>query len=330
MIDQFANPQVLWLLAVLIPALTAYYIYRTRQGGASVRLSSVEGLDTRRSVVYYLRHLPFALRLGALALLVVALARPQTVETSSLSNTEGIDIVLALDISGSMLARDFQPDRFQAAKQISSHFITDRPTDRIGLVVFAGEAFTQAPLTGDHTSLVNLLQAVQMGFVDDGTAIGNGLATAVNRLKESDAKSKVVVLLTDGVNNAGQIDPMTAAGIAQEYGIRVYTVGVGSQGYAPFPAYDPWGNVVFQQQKVEIDEKLLQEIAAATDGRYFRATDNNSLGAIYNEINRLEKTKVEIENVTRTREVYHLFLLWALLLLMLETTARYVVFKQIP
>lgn len=330
MIDQFENPQILWLLAVLLPALTAYYIYRTRQGGASVRLSSVEGLATRRSIAYYLRHLPFALRLGALTLLVFALARPQQVESSSLSNTEGIDIVLALDVSGSMLARDFQPDRFQAAKEISSRFITDRPTDRIGLVVFAGEAFTQAPLTGDHTSLINLLQAVQMGFIEDGTAIGNGLATAVNRLKESDATSKVIVLLTDGVNNAGQIDPATASGIAKEYGIRVYTVGVGSEGYAPFPAYDAWGNMVFQQAKVEIDEALLRNIAADTDGRYFRATDNRSLDQVYSEINRLEKSKVEIENTTRTREAYHLFLLWALGLIVAEMGCRYFVFKQIP
>lgn len=330
MIDQFANPQIFWLLAVLLPLLTAYYIYRTRQGGASVRLSSVEGLETRRSVTYYLRHVPFAFRLGALTLLVFALARPQSVETSSLNNTEGIDIVLALDISGSMLARDFQPDRFQAAKELSSRFISNRPTDRIGLVVFAGEAFTQSPLTGDHTSLINLLQSVQMGFIEDGTAIGNGLATAVNRLKESDAKSKVIVLLTDGVNNAGQIDPATAASIAKEFGIRVYTVGVGSEGYAPFPAYDAWGNMVFQQAKVEIDEVLMRKIASDTDGQYFRATDNSSLDQVYQEINRLEKSKVEIENTTRTREVYHIFLLWALGLIGLEMVARYFVFKQIP
>ncbi|MEG0162375.1 MAG: VWA domain-containing protein [Mucinivorans sp.] len=331
MFTKFANPDLLWLL-VLLPLMVAYYIYRTRQGGAAVTISSIDGLGspTHHTATYYLRHLPFVLRLAIVALIIVAIARPQTSESVTNSNAEGIDVVVALDISGSMLARDFQPDRFNAAKEISANFITERPTDRIGLVVFAGEAFTQSPLTTDHVSLVNLLQGVQMGVIADGTAIGNGLATAVNRLKESDAKSKVIVLLTDGVNNSGQIDPAGAADIAKEYGIRVYTIGVGTEGYAPFPAYDAWGNIVFQNAKVEIDEALLTSIAHKTGGRYFRATDNTKLAEIYAEINKLEKTKVEVENFTKYAEVFHPFLLLALLLIIIEMGCRYFVFKQIP
>lgn len=328
--DKFANPDLLWLL-VLLPLMVAYYIYRTRQGGAAVRFSSIDNfVGIPKGITYYLRHIPFVMRLGAVALLIVAIARPERVETSSNSNAEGIDIMIALDISSSMLARDFKPDRFEAAKDISSKFILERPTDRVGLVIFAGEAFTQSPLTTDQVSLVNLLSSVQMGVIADGTAIGNGLATAVNRLKESQAKSKVIVLLTDGVNNSGQIDPMGAAEIAKEYGIRVYTIGVGTQGVAPYPTYDPWGNIIFQDAKVEIDEKLMQEIAQATGGRYFRATDNTKLAEIYAEINSLEKTKVEVENYTKYSEVFHPFLLLALILLLLEIACRYFVFKQLP
>lgn len=328
---KFANPDLLWLLSVL-PLMVAYYIYRTRQGGAAVTISSTDQLEgaSTRTAFFYLRHVPFLLRLAAVAMIIVAVARPQTVENLSNTNTEGIDIVVALDISGSMLARDFKPDRFNAAKEISGKFIIERPTDRIGLVVFAGEAFTQSPLTTDHVSLVNLLHGVQMGTIADGTAIGNGLATAVNRLKESDAKSKVIVLLTDGVNNSGQIDPMGAAEIAKEFGIRVYTIGVGTEGFAPFPAYDAWGNIVFQNAKVEIDEPLMRQIADMTGGRYFRATDNTKLAEIYAEINKLEKTRVEVENFTKYGEAFHPFLILALILVLLEMGCRYFVFKQIP
>lgn len=331
MFTKFANPDFLWLL-LLLPLMLAYYIYRTRQGGAAVTISSIDNLGqgSSKTLIYYLRHIPFLLRAAAVALVIVAIARPESVENISNSNAEGIDIVVALDISSSMLARDFKPDRFSAAKEISGNFIIERPTDRIGLVVFAGEAFTQSPLTTDHISLVNLLQNVQMGVISDGTAIGNGLATAVNRLKESEAKSKVIVLLTDGVNNSGQIDPAGAADIAKEYGIRVYTIGVGTEGYAPFPAYDAWGNIIFQDAKVEIDEPLLKGIAQNTGGRYFRATDNTKLSEIYAEINKLEKTRVEVENYTKYSEVFHPFLLLALLLLLLEIGCRYFVFKQIP
>jgi len=330
-IVRFENPGLLWSLAAIIPLMIAYYVFRTRQGRAAIQVSTIEGVGAgHRSARYWLRHIPFVLRLLVVSLLVVAIARPQSAENKTNINAEGIDIMIALDISSSMLARDFTPDRISASKDISTKFIIERPTDRIGLVVFAGESFTQSPLTTDHVSLVNLLNQVQSGMINDGTAIGNGLATAVNRLKESEMPSKVIILLTDGVNNSGQIDPMTAAEIAAEYGIRVYTVGVGTEGTAPFPAIDQWGQVVFQQARVEIDEKLLQTISDETGGKYFRATDNTKLAEIYAGINQLEKAKVEVENFTKYTEVFHPFLLAALALLLIEILCRYILFRQIP
>ena len=327
---QFASPYFLWLLAV-IPLMVVYYVWRTRQGGASIQVSTIDGVaKAPRTVRYYLRHLPFALRCAAVALLIVALARPQSVDEGSTSNTEGIDIVLAIDISTSMLAQDLQPDRIQAAKQVAGNFITDRPGDRIGLVAFAGEAFTQSPLTTDQGTLQTLLGRLRSGVVEDGTAIGNGLATAINRLRESDAKSKVIILLTDGVNNRGEIAPVMAAEIAKEQGIRVYTIGVGSRGTAPTPAIDMFGNMTFVQAKVEIDEKTLQEIADATGGRYFRATDNEKLRAIYDEINRLEKSKVEVADFTTYTEEYLRWVLAALALLAAEFLIRTLILKRIP
>ena len=327
---QFASPYFLWLLAV-IPLVVVYYVWRTRQGGASIQVSTIDGVaEAPRTVRYYLRHLPFALRCAAVALLIVALARPQSVDEGSTSNTEGIDIVLAIDISTSMLAQDLQPDRIQAAKQVAGNFITDRPGDRIGLVAFAGEAFTQSPLTTDQGTLQTLLGRLRSGVVEDGTAIGNGLATAINRLRESNAKSKVIILLTDGVNNQGQIAPMTAAEIAKAQGIRVYTIGVGTEGMAPYPAIDMFGNLTFVNQKVEIDEKVLKAISDMTGGRYFRATDNAKLQSIYDEINQLEKSKIEVmEHIS-----YHeLFLTWALAalgLLFAEFLLSNLVLKRIP
>ena len=328
----FASPYYLWLLSALVPMI-AYYVWRTLQGGASIQISSVEGVvRAPKTVRYWLRHLPFVLRLAALALLIVALARPQDVERLSRTNTEGIDIMLALDVSGSMLARDFRPDRLEAAKEVAGSFISDRYGDRIGLVVFAGEAFTQSPLTADQSTLLTLLGRVRSGLIEDGTAIGNGLATAINRLRESDAKSKVIILLTDGVNNRGEIAPQTAAEIAKAQGIRVYTIGVGTEGMAPYPAVDiygtPTGGTVMA--KVEIDEKTLRSIAEQTGGQYFRATDKAKLKAIYDQINQLEKSKVEVtEHVT-----YHeQFLLWALAglgLLVLEFLFSNLVLKRIP
>ncbi len=329
-IIRFANPHILWLLAV-IPLMVAYYIYRVRQGRAAIRISSTEGVEhLPRTYRYWLRHVPCVLRCLVVGLVIVAIARPQSSEDRQSVNAEGIDIVISLDISGSMLARDFKPDRIEAAKDVASKFIIDRPTDRIGLVVFAGESFTQSPLTTDHVSLVNLLNQVHVGMIADGTAIGNGLATAVNRLKESDSPSKVIILLTDGVNNSGQIDPIGAAQIAAEYNLRVYTIGVGTEGIAPMPTLNQWGGISFTDGKVEIDEEMLREIADLTGGRYFRATDNTKLAEIYAEINKLERAKVEVENFTKYTEVYHPWLLLALGLLMLELLSRYLFLRQIP
>ena len=274
--------------------------------------------------------LTFALRCAAVALLIVALARPQSVDEGSTSNTEGIDIVLAIDISTSMLAQDLQPDRIQAAKQVAGNFITDRPGDRIGLVAFAGEAFTQSPLTTDQGTLQTLLGRLRSGVVEDGTAIGNGLATAINRLRESDAKSKVVILLTDGVNNRGEITPITAAEIAKAQNIRVYTIGVGTEGMAPYPAVDMFGNITFVKQKVEIDEKTLTAMAEMTGGRYFRATDNAKLKAIYDEINQLEKSKVEVTEHLSYHEQFLAWVLAALGLLLAEFLLANLVLKRIP
>ena len=326
----FASPYYLWLLALLIPMI-AYYVWRTMQGGAAIQISTIQGLKgAPRTVRYYLRHLPFALRAAAFALLVVALARPQDVEQNVSTSTEGIDIMLSIDVSGSMLARDFKPDRITAAKEVAGSFISDRYGDRIGLVAFAGEAFTQSPLTTDQSTLQTLLARIRSGLIEDGTAIGNGLATAINRLRESDAKSKVIILLTDGVNNRGEITPMTAAEIARAQGIRVYTIGVGTEGMAPYPAIDMFGKLTFVNQKVEIDEKTLTAMAEMTGGKYFRATDKEKLQAIYDEINQLEKSKVEVTEHIAYHELFLEWVLGALGLLLLEFLLSNLVLKRIP
>ena len=326
----FASPYYLWLLTLLAPMI-GYYVWRTLQGGAAIRISSVAGVvRAPRTVRYYLRHLPFALRAAAFALLVVALARPQDVEQNVRTNTEGIDIMLAIDVSGSMLARDFKPDRITAAKEVAGSFVADRYGDRIGLVAFAGEAFTQSPLTTDQSTLQTLLARIRSGLIEDGTAIGNGLATAINRLRESEAKSKVIILLTDGVNNRGEIAPRTAAEIAQAQGIRVYTIGVGTEGMAPYPAMDMFGNITFVNQKVEIDEKTLTAISDMTGGQYFRATDKAKLKAIYDEINQLEKSKVEVTEHISYHEQYLAWVLAALGLLLAEFLLSNLVLKRIP
>ena len=326
----FASPYYLWLLSALVPMI-AYYVWRTLQGGASIQISSVEGVvRAPKTVRYWLRHLPFVLRLAALALLIVALARPQDVERLSRTNTEGIDIMLAIDVSGSMLARDFRPDRITAAKEVAGRFIADRYGDRLGLVVFAGEAFTQSPLTTDQSTLQTMLSRIRSGIIEDGTAIGNGLATAINRLRESDAKSKVIILLTDGVNNRGEIAPLMAADIAADMGIKVYTIGVGTRGKAPYPVVDMFGNMSFQPMDVEIDEKTLEGIAERTGGRYFRATDNDKLQSIYDEINQLEKSKVEVTDYTVYHERFLALLLAALGVLLLEFVFSNIILKRIP
>ena len=327
----FASPHYLWLLTLLAPMI-AYYVWRTMQGGAAIQISTVEGVARApKSVRYYLRHLPFALRAAAFGLLVVALARPQQIEQNVRTSSEGIDIMLAIDVSASMLARDFQPDRITAAKEVAGSFISDRYGDRIGLVAFAAEAFTQSPLTTDQSTLQTLLAQIRSGLIDDsGTAIGNGLATAINRLRESDAKSKVVILLTDGVNNRGEITPITAAEIAKAQNIRVYTIGVGTEGMAPYPAVDMFGNITFVKQKVEIDEKTLTAMAEMTGGRYFRATDNAKLKAIYDEINQLEKSKVEVTEHLSYHEQFLAWVLAALGLLLAEFLLANLVLKRIP
>ena len=315
---KFANPYLLWLLALLAP-MTAYYIYRALQGGAAIRISTIEGVRRApRTLRYRLRHAPFALRAAAFALAVVALARPQGVEERSRSDAEGIDIVLAVDVSGSMLARDFKPDRITAAKEVAGSFIADRFGDRIGLVAFAGEAFTQSPLTTDQGTLQTMLGRIRSGVIEDGTAIGNGLATAINRLRESDSKSKVIMA------------PLMAADIAADMGIKVYTIGVGTRGKAPYPVVDMFGNMSFQPMDVEIDEQTLESIAERTGGKYFRATDKEKLQAIYDEINTLEKSKVEITDFTVYHEEFLAWLLAAMALLLLEFLMSNVILKRIP
>ncbi len=327
---KFANPHLLWLLAVLLP-MAAWYVYCAMKGGATIRIPATDTFaGYRKTFKYYLRHLPFAMHSAVVTLLIIAIARPQSTESGSSSKAQGIDIVLALDISGSMLARDFLPDRIAAAKDVAANFINDRRGDRIGLVVFAGESFTQSPLTTDKATLLNLLAQVRTGMIEDGTAIGNGLATSINRLRESDAKSKVIILLTDGVNNAGQIAPMTAAGIAKSLGIKVYTVGVGTRGNAPTPAWDMWGNEVLVSRPVEIDEQMLTDIASMTGGQYFRATDKTSLQAIYDNINQLEKSTIDTNEYTLYHELYVRFALWALIILALEFLLRALYLRQIP
>lgn len=327
---RFANPYLLWLLVLLAPMI-AYYIYRTLQGGAAIRISTIEGVRRApRTLRYWLRHAPFVLRCAAFVLLVVALARPQDVDEQRRSSAEGIDIMLAVDVSGSMLARDFKPDRITAAKEVAGRFIADRYGDRLGLVVFAGEAFTQGPLTTDQSTLQTMLSRIRSGIIEDGTAIGNGLATAINRLRESDAKSKVIILLTDGVNNRGEIAPLMAADIAADMGIKVYTIGVGTRGKAPYPVVDMFGNMSFQPMDVEIDEKTLEGIAERTGGRYFRATDNDKLQSIYDEINQLEKSKVEVTDYTVYHERFLALLLAALGVLLLEFVFSNIILKRIP
>lgn len=327
---RFANPYLLWLLVLLAPMI-AYYIYRTLQGGAAIRISTIAGVRRApRTLRYWLRHAPFVLRCAAFVLLVVALARPQDVDEQRRSSAEGIDIMLAVDVSGSMLARDFKPDRITAAKEVAGRFIADRYGDRLGLVVFAGEAFTQSPLTTDQSTLQTMLSRIRSGIIEDGTAIGNGLATAINRLRESDAKSKVIILLTDGVNNRGEIAPLMAADIAADMGIKVYTIGVGTRGKAPYPVVDMFGNMSFQPMDVEIDEKTLEGIAERTGGRYFRATDNDKLQSIYDEINQLEKSKVEVTDYTVYHERFLALLLAALGVLLLEFVFSNIILKRIP
>ncbi|MBI4548873.1 MAG: VWA domain-containing protein [Ignavibacteriae bacterium] len=325
----FANPEFLFLL-FLVPAMIIWYWRKQPKQFVELQVSTTKVFYTvPRSWRQRLRHFLFVLRLLALVLLTIALARPQSTSQGENVTTEGIDIVLTTDISGSMLAEDFRPNRIEAAKKVAIEFIDGRPNDRIGLVVFAGESFTQCPLTIDHGVVKNLLKEVKSGMIEDGTAIGMGLATAVSRIKDSQAKSRVIILLTDGVNNRGSIDPLTAAQIAQTLGIRVYTIGVGTIGMAPYPVQTPFGTQ-YQNVPAEIDEALLQKIADQTGAKYFRATDNRTLKTIYNEIDRLEKTKIEVTQFRRYKEEFYQAAMVAGAFLLLEVLLSQTVFRKIP
>jgi len=327
--DSFANPGFLWLL-LLIPAGVFYWWWRRKFMVTTVQFSSLEPFEhAPRSLRERLRHVPLALRFLVVACLIVALARPQTISSKENLSTEGIDIVLVLDISGSMLAEDFSPNRLDAAKLVADEFIDGRTNDRIGLVIFSAESFTQCPLTLDYPVLKNLLGEVKNGMIADGTAIGLALANGVNRLKDSKAKSKVVILLTDGVNNRGEIDPITAAKIAATFGIRVYTVGVGAQGTAPFPVQTPFG-IRRQMMQVDLDEKTLVAVASMTNGKYFRATDNEKLKSIYREIDKLERTKIEVTAYKKYTELFPQWLFFGTALFLAELGLGATVLRKVP
>ncbi len=327
---EFAYPAFFYALA-LIPLMAGWYVWRGRRGTAAMKLSGFENIDERiGSSRIWLRHVLFLLRLLVVGLLIVVLARPQSSNRWEQVTTEGIDVVMCMDVSGSMRAMDFKPNRLEASKNVGIEFVNARQDDRFGLVVFAGESFTQCPMTTDRAVVINFLKEIDFGVIDDGTAIGMGLATAVNRIKESKAKSKVIILLTDGVNNRGDVGPVTAAEIAARYGIRVYTIGVGSQGNAPIPVQDMFGRMVTRNMPVEIDEDVLRKIAETTDGTYFRATNNNKLRDIYQQIDKLEKTRMDVKHFSKKKEEYFPFLLAAMLLLIFELLLRYTVFRTIP
>lgn len=323
---EFAHAGFFWLL-LIVPVMIGWYIWKERQLQGTLSVSAVKGFSLPvKSILPKFRHSGIVLRLLAIIALIFALARPQSSLSWQNTTTEGIDIVIASDISGSMLAEDFQPNRLEAGKNIAIDFIKNRPDDRIGLVIFSGESFTQCPLTIDHDVLINLYQDIKYGMIDDGTAIGMGLATAVNRLKDSEAKSKVVILLTDGSNNMGSIPPITAAEIAKQFGVRVYTVGIGTKGFAPYPVQTPMG-IQYQRMPVDVDEVTLGKIANITGGKYFRATDNATLKNIYEQIDRLEKAKIDVTQYHKKTELFLPFALVAAFLLLLEFAFRNTVLK---
>ena len=325
----FANPSYLYLLG-LIPLLVFWYVRRHHAATTDVQYSTLLPFARiKPTVKERLRHIPFVLRMLVIALLVVGFARPRTTSQGENIYTEGIDIVLLLDISGSMLAEDFQPNRIEAAKKVAGEFVEGRTHDRIGLVVFAGESFTQCPMTLDYRVLRDLIARVKMGMIEDGTAIGMAMAQGVNRLKDSKAKSKVMILLTDGVNNRGEIDPLTAAQIAQSYSVRIYTVGVGTRGEAPYPVQTPFG-IRYQNMPVDVDEKTLQKIADMTDGQYFRATDNRTLKQIYDEIDQLEKTRIQVKAYRSYTELFYGWVGLGLVALMLELVLSGTVLRRLP
>lgn len=325
---EFNNPDYLYLL-IILPLLVGWYVWRIKHQNARFQISSISPFKGLRPTFrVWVRHILLALRIFALGLLMIVLARPQSSNSWKNVTSKGIDIILDMDISGSMLAQDFKPNRLDAAKEVATQFINGRPNDRIGLVVFSGESFTQCPLTTDHASVINMMKDIKSGMIEDGTAIGEGLATGISRLKDSPAISKVTILLTDGVNNTGSIDPLTATEIAKTFNIRIYTIGVGSMGTAPYPVQTPFG-MQYQQMKVEIDEDLLQQIADETGGKYFRATNKKKLEEIYQEIDKLEKSKIKVKEYKKKNDEYLYWGIAAILLLVLEGILRYTVFKSI-
>lgn len=330
----FENAEYLFLLLLLIPYII-WYVLKNKKKEPTLLVSDTTAYRfAPRTYKYYLIHAPFVLRLLTLAMVIVILARPQTSNSWKNTQVEGIDIMLAVDVSTSMLAEDLKPNRLEAAKQVASEFIAGRPNDNIGLTIFAGEAFTQCPMTTDHAVLLNLFHAIktdiaQRGMIQDGTAVGMGIANAVSRLKDSKAKSKVVILLTDGTNNMGDISPMTAAEIAKSFGIRVYTIGVGTNGTAPYPM-PVAGGVQYLNIPVEIDTKTLASIAGKTDGEFYRATDNKKLEEVYQAIDKLEKSKLNVKEYSRRYEAYALFAWIAVVSLLLEILLRITVLKKIP
>ena len=325
----FANIHYLFLLILLIPYIM-WYILKQRKNEASLQVS-----DTRvyahapKSYKIYLLHAPFILRVIAFVMLVLILARPQTTNNWKNTETEGIDIMIALDISSTMLAEDLKPNRLEAAKDVATEFISGRPNDNIGITLFAAESFTQCPITVDHAVLLNLFQNIKCGIIEDGTAIGMGIANSVTRLKDSKAKSKVVILLSDGSNNKGDISPLTAAEIAKSFGIRVYTIGVGTNGLAPYP-YPTAAGVQYINIPVEIDEQTMNQIAETTDGKYFRATSNSKLKEVYQEIDKLEKTKLNVKAYSKRQENYQPFALILFLCILGEILLRNSILKKIP
>ena len=331
MIDsiKFANPYF-FLLLLLIPTMVAFYFFYLNKKRTQFTFSGLENFKgIKPSFKQKYSFLPFLLKLIAFVLAIIALARPQSSMSGQNIKTEGIDIMMALDISASMLAEDLKPNRIDAAKKVAEEFIDSRPNDRIGLVVFSGESFTQCPLTTDHAVLKNLFTGIESGMLADGTAIGEGLATAVNRIRNSKAKSKVIILLTDGVNNVGSIAPETAGEIAKTFGIRVYTIGVGTIGMAPYPFKTPFG-IQYQNIEVQIDETILKQIASETDGKYFRATNSSKLKEIYNEIDKLEKTKIDVTEFHNYTEEFYPWAIAAALILLLDIILRYTLFKKLP
>ena len=323
----FANPEFLFLLAI-IPLLWVWRFFYSKRQFSSLKISSIQSIKSKtwkengKFIIFLLRSL-------ALCFIIIGFARPQSSSSWQDSTTMGIDIIISMDISGSMLAQDLKPDRLEASKNVALDFISARPNDRMGLVIFSGESFTQCPLTTDHQVLQNLFKDVKSGMIEDGTAIGMGLATSVNRLKDSQAISKVVILLTDGVNNKGSIPPLTAAKIAQKFGIRVYTIGVGTEGFAPYPFKTPFGTTIYQDVEVQIDEKTLQDIASTTNGKYFRATSNKALKEIYLEIDQLERSKIDVKEFSKKNEEFRILIMIALSLLLIEFYCRKFLFKSI-